>query len=459
LDTAKIFKFLIKHGIGAPGPMAETQAKVYLKLRRANPDATESEILRTMFMHRATTALATGSKELFYQMATDSAFVESVVLSNPDLLCMTMYIIMCEHPELRTQNPHVTSALYSAGLTQNDIFGFVVNAVTEALDKHAPIWREHYAGVLNPAGTQAGPRPKTPPEPAVPRRSALLCRFQAHEKKVNAVLFSPDGNQILSCGGDRTIKVWEPSGRLLTTMRSEQSVECLAVSPEGSIVASADSNIIDLWSVAAGLKIKSFHGHKLPVYTITFHPDNVHVLSADENWLLVWELQKPQPVHRIACGDDLFSSLAFAPDFRFVAVSGEDHTIRCLDLRNGHEWCRLAGHTQQVVTIAVSQNERYLMSGGLDGTARLWDTESRREVRRFTGYPNAIGTVSFLRQCTAALIAGDDVNVWLWDLNTGNSLGNLAGQRAGIPTASPSNDGRRVVSGAYDGTICLWALA
>jgi WD40 repeat protein len=454
LDAAKIFKFLIKHGIGAPGPMAVTQAKVYLKLRQANPDATESEILRTMFMHRATTALATGSKEMYYEMAVDPTWVDSVVRSNPDLLSMTMFIIMCEHQELRTQDPRVTDALFSSGLTQNDILGFVANAVTEALDKHAPIWRKHDSGVL----TSAAQKPKTA-EPPVPRRAALLCRFHAHEKKVNAVLFSPDGNQILSCGDDCTIKVWDQSGGLLMTMRTERAVECLAVSPEGSMVASAGSNVIDLWSVAAGLKIKSFHGHKLPVYTITFHPDNVQVLSADEDVLLVWELQKSQPVHRIACGDDFFSVAAFSPDFRFVAVSGDDRTIRCLDLKAGREWCRLAGHTQQVITLAVSQNGRYLMSGGLDGTARLWDTESRREIRHFTGYPKAIGTVAFLKQCTAALIAGDDIDVWLWDLNSGNSLGNLSGQQAGIPTASFSNDGKRVVSGAYDGTICVWALA
>jgi hypothetical protein len=40
LNTAKVINFLIKHGIGAPGPMAEAQPKTYMKLRQAHTGAT-----------------------------------------------------------------------------------------------------------------------------------------------------------------------------------------------------------------------------------------------------------------------------------------------------------------------------------------------------------------------------------------------------------------------------------
>jgi len=49
----RVLSLLIKQGIGAPGPIADTQAKLYMKLRQANPDAAETEILRTMFVQRS----------------------------------------------------------------------------------------------------------------------------------------------------------------------------------------------------------------------------------------------------------------------------------------------------------------------------------------------------------------------------------------------------------------------
>ncbi len=129
--------------------MAEAQAKVYMKLRQANPSAAEKEILRTMFVQRAKIALATGSKELFYQMVTDPNWVDSVVKSNPDLLSMIIYIILCEHPELRSQDPRLATALLSAGLTQDDVFREVMKTVADVLDKHATFWREYYAGEID----------------------------------------------------------------------------------------------------------------------------------------------------------------------------------------------------------------------------------------------------------------------------------------------------------------------
>ena len=126
--------------------MAKAQAKVYMKLRSANPGAKETEILSAMFVSRARISVATGSNELSYQMADDRDFVDSVVKSNPDLLSMTIYIILCEHPELRNQDPRLATALSGAGMTQNDVFREVVNEVAAVLDRHAPRWRGHCAG-------------------------------------------------------------------------------------------------------------------------------------------------------------------------------------------------------------------------------------------------------------------------------------------------------------------------
>jgi len=57
----------------------------------------------------------------------------------------------------------------------------------------------------------------------------------------------------------------------------------------------------------------------------------------------MWNVQAGRAVHRIARGDDFLHWAAFAPNFHVVAVSGENSTVRCLDLRTGKEWCRLAG--------------------------------------------------------------------------------------------------------------------
>jgi tetratricopeptide (TPR) repeat protein len=162
--------------------MAETEAKVYMKLRRANPDAAEEEILRTMFVQRAKIALASGSKEMFYQMVTQRDWVDSVVKSNPDLLSMTTYIILCEHPELRNQDPRLADALLSFGPTQDCIFSEVIKMVEDVLDGHAPIWREHFSRVLDEVdGPAAKPVVKTQDDPGGQFETTPLSRPRAQQ--------------------------------------------------------------------------------------------------------------------------------------------------------------------------------------------------------------------------------------------------------------------------------------
>src|SRR5260370_15294488 len=99
-------RFVMKHGIGAPGPMAKTQARVYRGLKRTGKYKSEAEVLRVMYLLRAKTArnLSSGSVRQAYEMAELPGWAESVVKTNSDLLMMTVYIVLCEHPELRNPN-------------------------------------------------------------------------------------------------------------------------------------------------------------------------------------------------------------------------------------------------------------------------------------------------------------------------------------------------------------------
>jgi WD40 repeat protein len=459
LNTAKVFNFLIKHGIGAPGPMAETQAKTYMKLRQAHPDATEKEILRTIFVQRAKIALATGSKELFYQMVSDSDWVESVVKSNPDLLSMTIYIILCEHPELRSQDPRLAAALLSAGLTQDDIFREVARTVTDVLDKYAPIWRKHSAGTL---GTDDGPTTQSElrdtGHPEIGPAPTLLVRFEAHEKSVNSLLWLSDGTRLLSAGIDGRLKFWQTSGSLIGELKASGPVESVAVSPDSSMAACSIANTVDLWDLRTSKKVASYKGHEFGVYTVAFHPAGQHIISSDEETLRFWDIRTGREVHRVTCSGDFFTAVAFSPDYSFAAVSGDACTVRCVDLRTGKERCSLAGHRSTVTAIAVSSDGRYVLTGALDMTSRLWDVQGGREVRPFTDFGHPIGAVAFSPRSAVGLVAGDGRNVCLWNLNTGLLISTLTGQHAGVAAATFSGDGRHVAAGAYDGTICLWAV-
>jgi WD40 repeat protein len=124
-----------------------------------------------------------------------------------------------------------------------------------------------------------------------------------------AVAVTPDGRHVVGGTDDGQVRVWETdSGKQVSFMRDStrqlaatafdpraarvvyrQEVSCLAVSPDGSRIATGSSDgVVRLWPLhfspwAAG----TFHpGHQNPITCVGFSPDGATVVSGDRNGVL-----------------------------------------------------------------------------------------------------------------------------------------------------------------------------
>ena len=73
-----------------------------------------------------------------------------------------------------------------------------------------------------------------------------------HQDVVNSVVFSPDGQTLASGSLDKTIKLWNMSGKLLQTLEGHQNmVNSVAFSPNGQTLASGSlDKTIKLWNMS-----------------------------------------------------------------------------------------------------------------------------------------------------------------------------------------------------------------
>ncbi|KAI2640347.1 YVTN repeat-like/Quino protein amine dehydrogenase [Hypomontagnella submonticulosa] len=98
-----------------------------------------------------------------------------------------------------------------------------------------------------------------------------LARLLGHQKQVNHVSFSPDGNLIASAGWDNHIKIWGRDGKFLTTLRAH-------VAPVYQCAFSADSRLLCSGSRDTTLKVWDMRSFKLSV-DLPGHEDEVYALD------------------------------------------------------------------------------------------------------------------------------------------------------------------------------------
>jgi WD40 repeat protein len=209
----------------------------------------------------------------------------------------------------------------------------------------------------------------------------------------NTVVFSPEGNVLATAtfygnesNGD--IRLWDiPSGVPLGGPIPAGSVEAIAVTPDGSLLATAaDLGYTRLWSIATHKPI----GKAIPGGSdVIFSPDGRLLVTADihgNTWL--WETASQALVARIPAGVESLGGreLAFSPDGTLLASAGSDGYVQLWNTATGqpagfpiptvNAGNSTFGGPQQVM---FSPDGRLLVTVSLDSTVQPWETRLFRD--------------------------------------------------------------------------------
>lgn len=107
----------------------------------------------------------------------------------------------------------------------------------------------------------AFPEPK-PRGPELPQKR--LKTLDCGQGAVRAVRFNADGNYCLTCGSDKTLKLWNPlRGTLLRTYSGHgyEVLDAAGSFDNSSLCSGGGDKAVVLWDVASGQAVRKFRGH------------------------------------------------------------------------------------------------------------------------------------------------------------------------------------------------------
>ena len=279
-----------------------------------------------------------------------------------------------------------------------------------------------------------------------------LLQIAAGASPIAAVAAS--GAFVADARRDGSVTVRSENGKPLVSVRLAASATDVALSDDSTrLLATGEDGTLVVWSLPKGVEVARFD-HGGPVEAGVFMPDGRRALTAGRDGVVrAWDLvdksgrvvtREPGPV----------AGLAVSSDGELLATAvGSVARIRLLD---GGPPRILAGHRDDVMSVAFDASAKKLVTASVDKDVIVWDVAKGERARSYVGHVAAVRGAAFSADGRWVATAGP-TRAGLWEVGESplvdGRLAFLVGHRGPINAVAFGPRNWRVYSGGADGTL------
>jgi WD40 repeat protein len=302
-------------------------------------------------------------------------------------------------------------------------------------------------------------------------------RLESKYRFFPAIAFAPDGGTValglhpMSGASDSVIELREAgTGKLIRRLQGHGGSVCdLVFSGDGQTLVSIGSEgFVRIWNVADGSERTSHHGHGAAVSVAAYSPNGKLLASGAQDWSLVlWNAETGKRLHILRAFYDAPRWLVFTPDGQHLLSSAFNRTeLGATSDTTAILWNTASGKEVRrfypvIGGLALTPDGKTFAAGDLENGIQLWNVATGEMARTLTGHQALPTAVAFSPDGQVLASASADGDVRLWRHATGQEVRRLIGPGAKTPPIVLvfTADGRYLAVGTADGGIRLWEAA
>jgi len=308
---------------------------------------------------------------------------------------------------------------------------------------------------------QAQNTPATTP-PSSP--SARPDTLTGHVKTVSGLVFSKDGQLLISASEDGTVRIWDlATGASKSVLKREgQEINAIAYAPDGQTLAIGEYNggsgtiaeVVDISTGTLGATKIKFPMPNDVISSFEYLHDGKSLIVAEALKAKIWDPATGQQVRTLASGINTISVLS--PDGTAIATGGtNDKHLSIWAAQSGEKLHEIETSDDGlgIEALAFSPDGKTVASGGHAALLQLWDTDTwSKKGEAKDPDESSIGQIAFspTGNVLAALVAH---GIRLWSPDLGKVISTVPMEHVNKIVFSP--DGQTLAVGLDDGVIKL----
>lgn len=325
----------------------------------------------------------------------------------------------------------------------------------------------------------------------------VLTGWSLPTDSVSTLAVTPSGDELVGAGEDGAIHVWDTrtlQKKAHADSDDSGSATCLAVSPNGEIVAVGyDNGSVQLRTVKDASLRKALNRHRETVNCVAFSPDGRLLLTGSDDYsALVWDLETDGAPRVVRTGVRPIESVAFTGSGDHIVTATSDRTcvsrtvdatpnhevsfpgstcvigygsgssialctdtgVSLLDAASGATISELRGYSSIPAAIEWEPQGRFVMVSTANHYTSIVDLHTLHETRRFEGSPAVWSS-----DASKILVAVDgDTPAELIEVASGKTLARVRVNQPSVTSLAISPGDRFAALGSNNNTVVLWNL-
>ena len=277
--------------------------------------------------------------------------------------------------------------------------------------------------------------------------------FQGHTSRVWSVVFSADGERLISASKDGNIRSWTKQDRIQYEIDGGEDAYGVAFVPTSDELLITGNNSLHCWNEDDG-KLSPFQPpFEEKAHSLVVEPTSKRCFTGHQRGIVrAWDLESKKMLWSKRVHADTVKALAISENGHLLATGGYDGTAKLFDLDS---WTNIASFDLKrphCYDVAFSANGQQLACA-TESEIMLFDIETHQQVDVLRQHHDSVSCLAYAPKGDFLVSGSSDRTIRTWNTVDGQMQHVMPAHQDGIDSITISPDGQTIVSGDESGFL------